>query len=170
MYSIEVLYNKFCKKIEKYKIKYDFYKNDKDFSQITNKNIKKYKYKLNDMLLGKNIIDKQNDIINSLNKTINDLNEEIEMRKNLEIQLEDELNKKMVHDYFKSEHNIILPKDTKIIFGSGTSMTVIALYYALQKKLKKHIKVKTNTDIFYILHEKLAKLLKNVDWVYSFEH
>ena len=96
MYSIEVLYNKFCKKIEKYKIKYDFYKNDKDFSQITNKNIKKYKYKLNDMLLGKNIIDKQNDIINSLNKTINDLNEEIEMRKNLEIQLEDELNKKNI--------------------------------------------------------------------------
>jgi len=79
----------------------------------------------------------------------------------------DELNKKMVHDYFKSEHDIILPKDTKIIFGSGTSMTVIALYYALQKKLKKHIKVKTNTDIFYILHEKLAKLLKNVDWTYS---
>ena len=57
------------------------------------KNMKKYKNKINDILLGKKIIDKQNDIIILLKKTINDLNEEIEMRKNLEIQLEDELNK-----------------------------------------------------------------------------
>jgi len=78
----------------------------------------------------------------------------------------DKLNNKMVHDYYKSEYNIVLPKDTNIIFGSGTSMMVIALYYALEKKLKQQIQITTNTNIFYLLHEKLAKLLKNVEWVY----
>ena len=58
--------------------------------------MKKYKNKINDLLIGKKIIDKQTNIINSLEKTINDLHEEIEMRKNLEIQLEDELNKRNI--------------------------------------------------------------------------
>jgi uridylate kinase len=31
-----------------------------------------------------------------------------------------DLNIKLVHDYYKNEYNIILPKDTKVIFGAGT--------------------------------------------------
>lgn len=76
----------------------------------------------------------------------------------------DELNNKMVHDYFKCEYNINLPKDTEIVFGAGTSMMVIALYYALEKKLQRNIQITTNTEIFYLLHEKLSKILKNVEW------
>jgi aspartate/methionine/tyrosine aminotransferase len=76
-----------------------------------------------------------------------------------------ELNIKMVHDMFKNDQNIILPQDTQIVFGSGATMMVIALYYALEKKLQKNISVTTNTTVFYTLHEKLANLLKNVEWV-----
>jgi aspartate/methionine/tyrosine aminotransferase len=82
----------------------------------------------------------------------------------------DELNNKMVHEYFQIEHEIVLPKDTQIIFGSGTSMMVIALYYALQKKLDKSISITTNTRVFYILHKKLSKLLKNIDWSHEYNN
>jgi len=78
----------------------------------------------------------------------------------------DDLNIKMVHDYFKVE-SIVLPKDTQIVFGSGTTMMVLASYYALQKKLQQQIRITTNTDIFYLLHEKLSKLLKNMEWSYN---
>jgi aspartate/methionine/tyrosine aminotransferase len=79
----------------------------------------------------------------------------------------DDLNIKMVHDYFKIEYDIVLPKDTQIVFGSGTTMMVLASYYALQKKLKQKIRITTNTDIFYLLHEKLSKILKNMEWSYN---
>ena len=75
-----------------------------------------------------------------------------------------DLNIKLVHDYYKNEYNIILPKDTKVIFGAGTTMMIISLYYALQKKLKKNITISTNTKVFYTLHKKLAELLKNIIW------
>jgi aspartate/methionine/tyrosine aminotransferase len=76
----------------------------------------------------------------------------------------DDLNIKMIHDYFKIEYDIALPKDTQIVFGAGTTTMVIALYYALEKKLQQRIRITTNTDIFYLLHEKLSKLLKNIEW------
>lgn len=80
----------------------------------------------------------------------------------------DKLNNKMVHDYFKSEYDIILPNDTHIVFGSGSSMMTIALYYALEKKLNQNIRITTNTRIFYMLHENLAKILKNVEWSHEY--
>jgi len=49
----------------------------------------------------------------------------------------DELNKKIIREYYVIRKNIKLSEDTEIIFGSGTTMLIAALYYALQKKLKK---------------------------------
>jgi len=77
----------------------------------------------------------------------------------------DNKNIQCINDYYKSELNIELPKDTKIIFGAGTTMMVAALYYALQKKLNRNITAQTNTKIFYSLHKKLAMPLKNIEWV-----
>ena len=48
----------------------------------------------------------------------------------------DKLNIQMIHDLFKTEYNIVLPADTQIIFGVGSTMMITALYYALEKKLK----------------------------------
>ena len=76
----------------------------------------------------------------------------------------DDLNLKFVHDYYKQLFNIVLPEDTHIIFGSGTTAMVQALYYALAKKLQRTVSVNTNMDIYYTLHKKLADILKNVEW------
>jgi aspartate/methionine/tyrosine aminotransferase len=43
-------------------------------------------------------------------------------------------------------------------------MLIAALYYALGKKLQKPITITTNTSVYYNLHEKISKLLKNIDW------
>lgn len=77
----------------------------------------------------------------------------------------DKLNLKLIHDMYEKDLNIILPEDTHIIFGAGSTMMVAALYYALQKKLQEKIYIKTNSDVFYILHKNLALLAKNVEWV-----
>ena len=76
-----------------------------------------------------------------------------------------ELNKKLVYDYYKDSYNIELPKDTKIIFGAGTTMIIAATYYALQKKENRIIKVNTDNNVFYVLHKKLTYPAKNVEWV-----
>jgi aspartate/methionine/tyrosine aminotransferase len=73
-------------------------------------------------------------------------------------------NIQFVHDFIKNDYNFILPKDTEIIFGAGTTMLIAALYYALGKKLQKSITITTNTSVYYNLHEKISKLLKNIDW------
>jgi len=75
-----------------------------------------------------------------------------------------DLNIKFIHDYYKNTFNINLPKDTKIIFGAGTTMMIQSLYYALQKKLKKSITITTNNKIYFILHERLVELYKNMEW------
>jgi hypothetical protein len=64
----------------------------------------------------------------------------------------DKLNIRMIHDMYEKDYDIKLPEDTHIVFGAGSTMTVAALYYALQKKLQKKIYAKTNSDVFYILH------------------
>ncbi len=76
----------------------------------------------------------------------------------------DKLNIAFVKEYHKICKNVNLSDDTEIIFGSGTTMMIAALYYALQKKLNKIIKCNTNTKIFYKLHEKLTYIVKNVEW------
>ena len=75
-----------------------------------------------------------------------------------------DLNIEFIKDYFK-HNNIYLPKDTKIIYGAGTTMMISSLYYALQKKLNHPINVTTNLDVFYILHKKLTYIAKNVEWI-----
>lgn len=74
------------------------------------------------------------------------------------------LNLKLIHDLYRHDLKIILPNDTHIIFGAGTTMMVSALYYSLQKKLNKPINIKTNTDVFYLLHKNLTFSAKNVEW------
>jgi aspartate/methionine/tyrosine aminotransferase len=76
-----------------------------------------------------------------------------------------DLNIKLIRDMYKNDLNIILPKDTYIILGAGSTMMVSATYYALQKKLKQTIYVKTNSDVFYFIHKNLATIAKNVEWV-----
>jgi histidinol-phosphate/aromatic aminotransferase/cobyric acid decarboxylase-like protein len=77
----------------------------------------------------------------------------------------DKLNEEMIHHYYKQEYDIVLPNDTIIVFGAGTTMMVGALYYALQKKLGRPITARTNTDVFYLLHEKITFPLRNISWV-----
>jgi aspartate/methionine/tyrosine aminotransferase len=77
----------------------------------------------------------------------------------------DKLNVQMINDLFKTEYNIVLPEDTQIVFGVGSTMMITALYYALEKKLQKNITVTTNSSVYYTLHEKLTKIIKNVEWV-----
>lgn len=72
-------------------------------------------------------------------------------------------NIEMIHDTYK-QYGIQLPKDTKIIFGAGTTVMVAALYYALQKKLNRPIVVTTNTNVFYTLHENITEIVPNVTW------
>jgi aspartate/methionine/tyrosine aminotransferase len=74
-------------------------------------------------------------------------------------------NEQCIHDYYKNELNIEFSDDTYIIFGAGTTMMVAALYYALQQKLGRNISVNTNTEVFYMLHKKLALPLKNIEWI-----
>lgn len=76
-----------------------------------------------------------------------------------------DLNLKLIHDTYENDLGMILPKDTQIIFGAGTTMMVGALYYALQKKLQEPIYVKTNSDVFYLLHKKITYPAKNVEWI-----
>ena len=76
-------------------------------------------------------------------------------------------NIQFVHDFIKNDYNFILPKDTEIVFGAGTTMLIAALYYALEKKLKRAITITTNTSIYYNLHEKISKLLKNIEWIHE---
>lgn len=78
-----------------------------------------------------------------------------------------ELNIKLVHDYYKDFFNIKLPSDTKIIFGSATTMMIPAYYYAVQKKENKSISVNTNLNIYYPLHKLATNILKNAEWVNS---
>ena len=75
-----------------------------------------------------------------------------------------DLNIEFIKDYFK-HNNIYLPKDTKIIYGAGTTMMISSMYYALQKKLNHPINITTNLDVFYMLHKKLANIAKNVEWI-----
>lgn len=79
------------------------------------------------------------------------------------------LNVKLIHDMYKNDFNMELPKDTHIIFGAGTTMMISALYYALQKKLDRTLLVNTDLDIFYILHRKLTYPAKKIEWVNSNE-
>jgi len=74
----------------------------------------------------------------------------------------DALNRKLVHDYYKHEYNIELPKDTEIVFGAGTTMMVASMYYALSKM--NPITVSTNTPVYYVLHKKISTVIKNVEW------
>jgi len=76
-----------------------------------------------------------------------------------------DLNIKLVHDYYKDYLNIKLPSDTKIILGSAASMMIPAYYYALQKKENRNINVNTNEDIFYYPHKLATYAMKNVEWV-----
>lgn len=75
-------------------------------------------------------------------------------------------NIKLIHDYYKMK-NYELTKDTNIIFGAGTTMMVAALYYALQKKLKKTLTVTTNADVFYYLHKHITYSSNDVKWISS---
>jgi aspartate/methionine/tyrosine aminotransferase len=77
----------------------------------------------------------------------------------------DKLNIQMIHDLFKTEYNIVLPADTQIIFGVGSTMMIAALYYALEKKLRKNITVTADANIYYTLHEQITKNVKNVKWI-----
>ena len=63
----------------------------------------------------------------------------------------DDLNKQLIHDYYKDSYNMILPSDTKIILGGGTTIMVAALYYAVQKKENRKITVNTHQKNFYLL-------------------
>ena len=72
-------------------------------------------------------------------------------------------NIEMIHDKYKRA-GITLPKDTKIIFGGGTTVMVAALYYALQKKLNRPIIATTNTSVFYFLHKHITEVVPNVTW------
>ena len=74
------------------------------------------------------------------------------------------LNIKLIHDMYKNDLDIVLPNDTYIILGAGTTMMISATYYALQKKLQKTIYVKSNSDVFYYLYRNLTKPAKNVEW------
>ena len=75
----------------------------------------------------------------------------------------DALNIQMVHDYYKDEYNMELPKDTEIVFGAGTTMMVAAIYYALSKR-NQNITVSSHTPVYYILHKKISTVMKNVEW------
>ena len=46
-------------------------------------------------------------------------------------------------------------------------MLIAALYYALEKKLQRIITVTTNTSVYYVLHQKISKLLKNIEWTHE---
>jgi len=74
------------------------------------------------------------------------------------------LNVDLINDMYKNNSEIILPKDTYIIFGAGTTMMISAIYYALQKKLNNTIYVKTNSDIFFYLFKNLTMPAKNIEW------
>jgi aspartate/methionine/tyrosine aminotransferase len=75
-----------------------------------------------------------------------------------------DLNIQLIRDMYKNDLDIILPKDTYIILGAGSTMMVSATYYAVQKKLQETIYVKTNSDIFYFLHKNLTFPAKNIEW------
>jgi len=75
-----------------------------------------------------------------------------------------ELNLKLVHDYYKDFFNIELPTDTKIILGQATTMMIPAYYYALQKKENKLLTVNTNLNVVYPLHRDATYILKSVKW------
>ena len=80
-----------------------------------------------------------------------------------------DLNVKLINDMYNHDFNMELPKDTRIIFGAGTTMMISALYYALQKKLNRPLLVNTDLDIFYILHRNLTLTAKKIEWVKSTE-
>ena len=73
-------------------------------------------------------------------------------------------NIQFTHEFIKNDYNFFLPKDTEIVFGAGTTMLIAALYYALGKKLQKSITITANSSIYYIVHRKISKLLKNIEW------
>jgi aspartate/methionine/tyrosine aminotransferase len=80
------------------------------------------------------------------------------------------LNVELIHDMYKNDFNMELPKDTHIIFGAGTTMMISAVYYALQKKLNRVLLINTDLDVFYVLHRKLTYPAKKVEWVNPNDH